>query len=57
MHCTEQDRLRRVLLAHSRRNPQLGYTQSLNFLAALLLLQLPEHVSLLPGIRLEREVA
>jgi len=52
-----KDRLRRVLLAHSRRNPQLGYTQSLNFLAALLLLQLPEHVLLLPGVQLEREVA
>ena len=41
-----QAMLRRVLLAHCRRNPVLGYTQSLNFLAALLLLQLPARVEL-----------
>ena len=36
-----QAMLRRVLLAHCRRNPQLGYTQSLNFLAAMLLIAVP----------------
>ena len=33
--------LRRVLHAHARRNPEIGYTQSLNFIAAFLLLQCP----------------
>ena len=43
-----QAMLRRVLLAHCRRNPQLGYTQSLNFLAAMLLIAVPpDGVSLL----------
>ena len=36
--------LRRVLLAHARRNPAIGYTQSMNFLAAFLLIVLPEEV-------------
>ena len=33
-----QAALRRVLLAHARRSPLLGYTQTMNFLAAFLLL-------------------
>ena len=37
-----QAQLRRVLVAHARRNPRLGYTQSMNFLAAFLLLQMDE---------------
>jgi hypothetical protein len=36
--------LRRVLCAHCVRNPAAGYTQSLNFLAAFFLLQLPDVV-------------
>lgn len=49
--------LRRVLLAHCRRNPALGYTQSLNFVAALLLLQLPARCPLLHGVSMGREAA
>ena len=42
--------LRRVLLAHARRHPAVGYAQSLNFLAAFLLLQVPpEGVALADG--------
>lgn len=36
-----RDALRRVLHAHACRNPQIGYTQSMNFIAAFLLLQCP----------------
>ena len=49
--------LRRVLMAHCRRNPALGYTQSLNFVAALLLLQLPARCPLLHGVSMGREAA
>lgn len=37
-------RLRRVLCAHCMRNPTAGYTQSLNFLAAFFMLQMPDTV-------------
>ena len=33
--------LRRILHAHARRNSEIGYTQSLNFIAAFLFLQCP----------------
>ena len=36
---------RRVLDAYSHRNPRVGYCQSMNFLAATLLLFLPEHAA------------
>jgi hypothetical protein len=34
--------LRRVLRAYARRNPAVGYCQSMNFLAATCLLAMPE---------------
>jgi len=37
--------LRRVLLAYSRRNPELGYCQSMNFITAMLLLHMDEESS------------
>ena len=51
-----RDRLRRVLLAHGCRNPVIGYTQSLNFVAAFLLLQMPTHgATLRSGAHVGRE--
>ena len=38
-----------MLLAHCIRNPSLGYTQSLNFVAAFLLLQMPERGGIYGG--------
>ena len=37
-----QASLRRLLLAHATRNPAIGYTQSLNFIGAFLLLNVPQ---------------
>ena len=48
--------LRRLLLAQATRNPQVGYTQSLNFIGAFLLLNVPEDgVLLRSGAQLTRE--
>ena len=40
--CNEISALRRVLLAYAIRNPEIGYCQSMNFIAALLLYHLSE---------------
>jgi hypothetical protein len=47
--------LRRVLVAHARRNPVIGYTQSMNFLAAVLLLVMPPEGVAVRGGRASRE--
>ncbi|KAL1524141.1 hypothetical protein AB1Y20_019050 [Prymnesium parvum] len=48
--------LRRVLLAHALRNRRIGYTQSLNFIGAFLLLNMPsEGVVLRDGYRYTKE--
>ncbi len=50
-------RLRRVLRAFVRRVPATGYTQSLNFLAAFLLLQIPERGGIRNSAQVDREEA
>eukprot|EP00959_Pyramimonas_sp_CCMP1952_P390092 8175004-Pyramimonas_sp.AAC.1 len=40
-----QDRLFRVLVAFSRHRPQVGYCQSMNFVAAFLLLVMEEEAA------------